>query len=417
MSTSPQSSTESCIQSGGSGGGGTNSDRDTKAIIYARVSTKEQAKEGYSIPTQLEEMEEYAAEHGMTLVKSIVDEGESGMDFNRPGIEELFSRVQREAISALLITDLSRLGRTAPTTVHVIDRLQKKCDVTVTTRDGPLDFRDQSDFMSTVVEALANHTSIENQAKSAAHTIARRFKDKNWSSAFNKTPLGYNRTDDDWLEVDDDEAEVVKAIFEHYLRSECYAATARHIAATYGKNEDDNQEMIVSSNKGDKLDLDTDRIPSADDGNLIKKILTRGVYSGKPSMNHESPLMDEKVSVVTDPELEIVDSELHAEVAAILNKNERKHAGSSAPDLDDLVDTFSLLTIFGSDPRVKLHCPTCDSLMRKNGTATLTGGERIQNFECRNKDCGKQYRFPNQEVYNRIKSLNERFTDKEKEDQ
>ena len=410
MSAAGRNNDESGPQPDGSGGKGSNPDRG-KAIIYARVSTREQAKEGFSIQTQIEEMKEYAADHGMTIVGVIVDEGESGMNFDRPGIEELLSRVQHEAISAVLVADLSRLGRTAPTTVYVVDRLQSKFDTTVNTREGPLDFHDQAAFMSTVVEALANHTSIESQAKSSAQTKARRFNEKNWSPAFEKTPLGYDRTDEDWLEVDPEEAEVVEAIFEHYLRSESYVGTARYIAATYGEGKEDDQEMLVSSKEANKLDIDADRVPSAEDGHSIKRILTRGVYRGKPSMNHNSPLMDDSTSVVTDSELEIVDRELHAQVTEILNKNQRKHSSGNAQDLDDLADTFSLLAVFGSDPRVKLHCQTCDSLMRKNGTATLTGGERVQNFECKN--CGKQYRFPNQEAYNQIKSLYERLTDDE----
>ena len=412
MSATKLSSAENDPQSDGSGNRDNNNfDRRPKGIIYARVSTNEQAKNGFSIQTQIEEMKQYAADHGIAIAGVIADEGESGMDFDRPGIEELLSRVQHEAISAVLVTDLSRLGRAAPTTVFVVDRLQEKFDTTVHTQEGPLDFHDQGDFMRTVVKALTDHTAVESQAKSATQTIARRFSEKNWSSAFENTPLGYNRTDDDWLEVDHEEAKVVEAIFEQYLRLGSYVGTARHIAATYGEGKDDGQEMLGSTKKADKLDIDADRVPSAEDGPSIKKILTRGVYRGKPSMNHDTPLMNDGMSVVTDSELEIVDSELHAQVTEILNENKRKHSSGSAQDLEDLADTFSLLAVLGSDPRVKLHCQTCDSLMRKNGTATLTGGERIQNFECKN--CGKQYRFPNQEAYNQIKSLHQRLTDDE----
>jgi hypothetical protein len=44
-----------------------------QAVIYARVSTKEQEKEGFSIPAQLKLLKEYAAAQGFTVVQEYVD--------------------------------------------------------------------------------------------------------------------------------------------------------------------------------------------------------------------------------------------------------------------------------------------------------------------------------------------------------
>ena len=43
------------------------------AVIYARVSSKEQEKEGFSIPAQLKLLREYAASQGFTVDKEYVD--------------------------------------------------------------------------------------------------------------------------------------------------------------------------------------------------------------------------------------------------------------------------------------------------------------------------------------------------------
>ena len=45
----------------------------TKAVQYARVSSKDQEKEGYSIPAQLTLLREYALRHGFTVVKAFID--------------------------------------------------------------------------------------------------------------------------------------------------------------------------------------------------------------------------------------------------------------------------------------------------------------------------------------------------------
>jgi hypothetical protein len=44
-----------------------------RAVIYARVSSKEQEKEGYSIPAQLKLLKDYAAAEGFTVAQEYVD--------------------------------------------------------------------------------------------------------------------------------------------------------------------------------------------------------------------------------------------------------------------------------------------------------------------------------------------------------
>ena len=44
-----------------------------QAVIYARVSSKEQEKEGFSIPAQLKLLKEYAAANGFTIAQEYVD--------------------------------------------------------------------------------------------------------------------------------------------------------------------------------------------------------------------------------------------------------------------------------------------------------------------------------------------------------
>jgi site-specific DNA recombinase len=45
----------------------------SKAVIYARVSSKEQEKEGYSIPAQLRLLKEYARKNSLQVVKEFID--------------------------------------------------------------------------------------------------------------------------------------------------------------------------------------------------------------------------------------------------------------------------------------------------------------------------------------------------------
>jgi site-specific DNA recombinase len=44
-----------------------------QTVLYARVSSKDQEKEGFSIPAQLKFLREYAAKHGLTILREFID--------------------------------------------------------------------------------------------------------------------------------------------------------------------------------------------------------------------------------------------------------------------------------------------------------------------------------------------------------
>ncbi|MEI8148341.1 MAG: recombinase family protein, partial [Actinomycetes bacterium] len=58
-------------------------------VAYCRVSTNEQAEEGYSIEGQAEKMRAYSALHDLGEVTVISDPGLSGKDLKRPGLHQI----------------------------------------------------------------------------------------------------------------------------------------------------------------------------------------------------------------------------------------------------------------------------------------------------------------------------------------
>ncbi len=67
-----------------------------KAVLYARVSSKEQEKEGYSIPAQLKILNQYASDHRLNIVQEYVDV-ETAKKSGRGGFSEMINFLQREA--------------------------------------------------------------------------------------------------------------------------------------------------------------------------------------------------------------------------------------------------------------------------------------------------------------------------------
>jgi DNA invertase Pin-like site-specific DNA recombinase len=86
------------------------------AVIYLRVSTKEQAAkdetgEGYSIPTQREACLRYIAERGWNLAGEFTDAGESARTADRPMLKELLRRVAEGGIGVVVVHKIDRLAR------------------------------------------------------------------------------------------------------------------------------------------------------------------------------------------------------------------------------------------------------------------------------------------------------------------
>jgi site-specific DNA recombinase len=71
----------------------TNGHGPKRAILYARVSTQEQATKGYSIRQQLERGRRWCAEEGYEILAEIVDAGQSGATLERPGLDEIREKV------------------------------------------------------------------------------------------------------------------------------------------------------------------------------------------------------------------------------------------------------------------------------------------------------------------------------------
>jgi site-specific DNA recombinase len=89
----------------------TNGHGPKRAILYARVSTDEQARTGYSLAQQLEALREYAAREGYEVLEEVADPGQSGASLERPGMGRVRDLVAAGRVAVVLALDRDRLAR------------------------------------------------------------------------------------------------------------------------------------------------------------------------------------------------------------------------------------------------------------------------------------------------------------------
>jgi site-specific DNA recombinase len=89
----------------------TNGNGSRRAILYARVSTDEQARSGYSLAQQLEALREHASREGHEVLEEVTDAGHSGASLERPGMDHVRDLVAAGGVSAVVAQDRDRFAR------------------------------------------------------------------------------------------------------------------------------------------------------------------------------------------------------------------------------------------------------------------------------------------------------------------
>src|SRR5215203_5043740 len=80
-------------------------------ILYARVSTEEQARSGYSLAQQIEALGAYATREGYEVLEEVTDPGQSGASLERPGMDRVRDLVATGGVTVVLAQDRDRFAR------------------------------------------------------------------------------------------------------------------------------------------------------------------------------------------------------------------------------------------------------------------------------------------------------------------
>ena len=82
-----------------------------RAVLYARVSTDEQAKSGFSLAQQMEALRAYAGQEGYEVLEEVTDPGQSGASLERPGMDRVRDLVATGDVLVVLAQDRDRFAR------------------------------------------------------------------------------------------------------------------------------------------------------------------------------------------------------------------------------------------------------------------------------------------------------------------
>lgn len=182
--------------------------------LYCRLSRDDELQgDSNSIVNQKAILSKYAKENGFKNTEFFVDDGYSGTNFNRPSWSELLERIENGEVSALIVKDMSRLGRDYLKVGFYTEVLFVEKGVRFIAINNGIDSANQQDSDFTPFLNIIN----EWYAKDTSKKIRAVMKSKGESGEYLCTnpPYGYMKDPQDkkrWI-VDEDAAEVVRRIF------------------------------------------------------------------------------------------------------------------------------------------------------------------------------------------------------------
>ncbi|APH06203.1 recombinase family protein [Bacillus weihaiensis] len=191
-------------------------------VGYIRVSTQGQARDGYSLKYQEEEIKAYCKEKGLSLIHIFRDEGISGaklnkeaLEIDRVGLQEMLAHLSSVQIDYVVVLNTSRLWRSDIVKV-LIQRELKKYGCDIKSIEQPfysIHKKDPNDFLvNGLMELLDQYQRLEIALKL---TKGRNKKAKEGGYAGGRATFGYTKQKvEKELKIHNGHAEVVKRFFQ-----------------------------------------------------------------------------------------------------------------------------------------------------------------------------------------------------------
>ena len=227
-----------------------------KVWLYYRLS-RDEDEELNSLNNQRKIIYNFAISNGHEVVGESFDDNVSGMHFNREGIDKIYEVVEAGKIEAIIVKDLSRLGRHRTQTALFIDYLREH-DVRVLSATENIDTFNENDDLIIGFKGLVN----DFYARDGSRRVRTGYRQKQKEGIVTIPPFGYFKDKNTKkVVVVEESAETVRLIFSAYVGGSGMKAIAR----TLNKQRRKTPALM-------QMELLNKRLPNTQDG-ILKKYL------------------------------------------------------------------------------------------------------------------------------------------------
>ena len=258
-----------------------------KAVAYVRMSTD---KQDYSIESQKRTIDEYAKKNKYTIITYFEDKGISGRDAEkRPAFMEMIEESKKSYFNYVLIYDSSRFARNLEQSL-IYKSILKKNNVELISITEPM-LDDDSQLIADALFGAMN----EMYSRKLSKVVKRGMTEKALKGEYiSCAPYGYFKPKDKPLVIVEKEANIVKEIFEEFLKGKSTYAIAKML-----------NDKNIKTKKGNSIDT-----------RWVKKILTNPTYKGYYKFE-----IDNRVILNKSNHIPIIEENTFDKVQQIFNNN------------------------------------------------------------------------------------------------
>lgn len=195
--------------------------QDKIVCSYIRLSEEDYKKDkedmSASIMNQISYIENYAKSIGLVVGKNYIDDGYSGINYNRPAFEEMLEDISDNKINTIITKDLSRLGREYIETAYYITKFFPENDIRYIAINDNYDSDRKNTMYNDVIigfKSVMNDRYIKDTSMKIKEIKRMKTKQGNYMGFI--APYGYikeNANDKITLKIDNVAAKIVERIF------------------------------------------------------------------------------------------------------------------------------------------------------------------------------------------------------------
>lgn len=305
--------------------------------LYYRLS-RDEDDELNSLTNQRKIIYDYAVSQGHEIVGESFDDNVSGMHFNREGIDKIYDVVEQGRIDAIIVKDLSRLGRHRTQTALFIDYLREH-DVRVLSATENIDTFNENDDLIIGFKGLVN----DFYARDGSRRVRTGYRQKQKEGIVITPPFGYFKDKNTkQVIIVEEAAETVRYIFSLYLSGHGMKAIARQLNDE--KRKTPAQIQLELLRKRQPHTRDHIRKKNIWDSTMVSRILQDEIYTGTLICHKSERNKINKTFRFTEPEEQfrhedflpaIVTKEMWQEVQNLIEQRKavRVRAGTGHPIL------------------------------------------------------------------------------------
>ena len=195
-----------------------------RAWIYGRLSNDDDS-EMDSLTNQMEIGRNYANQKGIKVIGESFDDNVSGMRFDRRGLNQCTEAVERGQVDAIIVKDLSRLGRLKTQTALFIDYLRQQGIAVLSVTENLNTLLDEDDLIIGVRGLMNDY-----YAKDIGNKIRHGYREKHKVGLVITPPFGYWKDrNTNCIYQHPEAAETVRLIYDYYLQGVGQKEIARRL--------------------------------------------------------------------------------------------------------------------------------------------------------------------------------------------